>query len=228
MSVNPNYDPFDIATNAQRIQGLIRSMLLGVRTAIPCEVLAVYPGAGTPPSIGTVDLQPLVQTVLADGTLQNIKPVYGAPFSRIESGATAVVVDPSVGDIGWAIAGDRDISKVIASGGQISGPGSARKHNISDLTYLFSIISAAEITQYLLMNSNGITMLSPNTITIQGGQINLIGPVAQTDGNVTIQSMLTAEIIAASSDVTVPNGSVNSHFHGGVSTGTHSTGPMTG
>lgn len=225
--ITPNYDAFDIASNAQRIRLLIRSMLLDVRTSIPCEVLAVYPGTGTPPSIGTVDLQPLIKTVMADGTLQPVPPVYGAPFSRIQSGGTAIVIDPAVGDIGWASAADRDISSFLASG-QMSGPGSGRKHNLADLVYEFSIISAAAITQYILANSSGITLLSPNTITIQGNQINLVGPVAQTNGNMTAQTKITVPTLDATTDVVVPNGSVNSHVHTGVTTGSGSTGPMTG
>jgi hypothetical protein len=176
MNVVPNFSASQVISEGQRTELLIRSILAGVRTAIPVKVLAVHPGAGSPPAIGTVDVQPLVQSV-GGSRAWSLKPNYGVPFCRIQSGATAIVADPQVDDIGIAVACDRDISKVLATGGGLSMPGSARKHNLSDLVYVLSIISAAEITQYILANSNGITLLSPNTITIQGGQINLVGPV---------------------------------------------------
>jgi hypothetical protein len=172
----PNFSASQIASAALRDQLLVLSLIKDVRTAIPVKVVAVHPGQGNPPSIGTVDVQPLVQTVDGTGKLWNIDEVHGASFCRIQSGASAIVVDPSVGDIGLAVVNDRDISSVIASAG-IAGPGSARTHDISDLVYVLSLLSAQAITQYLLMNSSGIKLLSPNTITIQGQQINLVGPV---------------------------------------------------
>lgn len=176
MSATPNFLASQIASEALRQELLILSLIKDVRTAIPVKVIAVHPGTGNPPAIGTVDVQPLVQTVDGAGKLWSLAEVYGASFCRIQSGASAIVVDPSEGDIGLAVVNDRDISAVIASAG-LAGPGSARTHDISDLVYVLSLRSAKAITQYLLMNSSGITMLSPNTITIQGQQINLVGPV---------------------------------------------------
>lgn len=230
MSANPNFDSSNLVADALRTELLIRSILMGVRTAIPVEVMAVYPGTGTPPGIGTVDLKPLVQTVDGNGVLWPIEIVYGAQFLRAQSGGSAFILDPDVGDIGLAVVNDRDISSVIASGGQLSGPASARRHNISDLTYVMSLISKATITQYVLINSSGIKLLSPNPITLQGSQINLVGPVNQTNGNVTMQTQLTVPTVDATTDVNVPNGSVNNHVHlytPGTGTPTD-TGSMTG
>lgn len=226
MASRPAYGPSQIAAEALRRELLIRKLLLGVRTAIPVEVVAVHPGAGSPPEIGTVDVQPLVNWVDGNGQLWSLEQVYGAPYGRIQSGSSAVVLDPTPGDIGLAVVCDRDISSVIASGGEQSGPGSARTNSISDLVYLMSIISATEVTQYLLMNSSGITMLSPQTVTIQGAQINLVGPVNQTDGDVTLQTKVTVPNVDATTDVMVPNGSVNGHVHADPQGGT--VGPMTG
>lgn len=177
MSAVPNYTPSSIVADALRQELLVRALLSDARTAIPVKVVAAYPGAGSPPAIGTVDVQPLVQTVDGTGKLWSIDVVYGAPFSRWQSGGSAFIVDPAEEDIGIALVCDRDITSVITSGGQLSGPGSARMHDISDLVYLGSIISAAAITQYILQNSSGITVLSPGTVTIQGAQINLKGPI---------------------------------------------------
>jgi hypothetical protein len=224
-AVIPNFSPAQIVAEALRTELLIRALIKDVRTAIPVKVVAMHAGAGTPPAIGTVDVQPLVQTVDGSGKLWSMAKVYGASFCRIESGASAVVVDPAVGDVGLAVVCDRDISSVIASAG-LTGPGSARTHDISDLVYVLSLRSSATITQYLLMNANGITMLSPNTITIQGEQINLVGPVNQTNGDVTMATKVTVPTVAATTDVTVPNGSVNSHVHVDPQGG--SVGPMIG
>jgi hypothetical protein len=54
-----------------------------------------------------------------------------------------------------------------------------------------------------------------------------VGPVNQTDGDVTFQTQLTVPTVDATTDVTVPNGSVNAHVHEVISVGAP-TGPMTG
>ena len=110
----------------------------------------------------------------------------------------------------------------------MNGPGSARRHNISDLIYIASIFSLAALTQYIWFNGSNVTMLSPGTLTLQAQQIDLVGPVTQTNGNVSMQTKLTVPNVSATNDVTVPNGSVNSHVHPGVQSGGSSTGGMTG
>lgn len=227
MSSTPNFTAAQIAADALRLELLILSLIKDVRTAIPVQVKAVFPGQGSPPAIGTVTVQPLVQTVDGTGKLWSLAEVYDATFFRIQSGNSAVVIDPSEGDIGLAVVCDRDISSVIAAMG-LAGPGSARTHDMSDLVYALSIRSAKPVTQYLTMNDDGITMLSPNTITIQGQQINLVGPINQTNGDVSLETKLTVPNVDATTDVTVPNGSVNDHVHPGVQTGSGDTGPMTG
>lgn len=226
--VTPNFSASQIASEALRQELLILSLIKDVRTTIPVKITAVHPGQGTPPQIGTVDVQPLVQTVDGNGKLWSLGVTYGAQALRIQAGATAIIVDPAVGDVGLAVACDRDISSVIAAMG-IAGPGSARTHDISDLVYLFTLVSATAPARYIWGKPNGdITALTDGTLTLQGAQINLIGPVTQTNGDVTMGSKLTIPNVAATTDVTVPNGSVNSHVHAGVTTGTGDTGPMTG
>ncbi|HEX5461058.1 MAG TPA: hypothetical protein VFX20_13925 [Steroidobacteraceae bacterium] len=224
--VTPGYTAAGISSEARRTQLMIRTLLLGARFATPVKVIAVHPGEGSPPAIGTVDVQPLVQIVDGDGKLWPMGLVYGVPFARLQAGGTAVVIDPVVDDIGLAVACDRDISSVMASGGQLSGPGSARTNSVSDLVYVASILSTAETTQYLLMNPSGITLLSPQRITIQAPQINIVGAVTQSEGDVSMASKLTVPNVDATTDVTVPNGSVNGHVHSDPQGGR--TGPMTG
>lgn len=227
MNAVPNFSASQIASEALRQELLILSLIKDVRTAIPVKVIAVHPGTGNPPAIGTVDVQPLVQTVDGTGKLWSLAKVYGVPFCRIQSGGTAIVVDPSVGDIGFAVACDRDISSVIASA-DLAGPGSARTHDISDLVYVLSVISATAVTQYILANSSGITMLSPNTITIQGQQINLVGPVNQTDGDVTLETKVTVPNVVATTDVLAGPAEISSvnHAHTSATPGTPTSPPI--
>lgn len=232
MNAVPNFSASQIASDALRQELLILSLIKDVRTAIPVKVIAVHPGAGNPPAIGTVDIQPLVQTVDGTGKLWSLAEVYGASFCRIQSGASAIVVDPEVGDIGLAVVNDRDISAVIASAG-LAGPGSARTHDISDLVYVLSLLSAKPITQYLLMNSSGISMVSPNTITIQGQQINLNGVTIDSSGNLNSPATVSADEnvtaannVVGNADVITGTISLRNHTHTSAAPGSPTSPPI--
>jgi hypothetical protein len=203
-AVVPNFNASEVTSDGQRAALLIRSILAGVRTAIPVQVLAVHPGAGSPAAIGTVDVQPLVQMVDGNRTAWSLKPNYGVPFCRVQTGTTAIIADPQVNDIGIAVACDRDISKVLATGGQLSMPGSARKHNLSDLVYLFSIISSqATITQYLQMTASLLKAVFP--------EINLNGVTINSEGTLTAPIVSSGNGATGSgNNVTVVNGIVTS------------------
>ena len=168
-TVQPNFSASQIVLDSLRTELLIRTLIKDVRTAIPVRVVATYPGAGSPPGIGSVDVQPLVQTVDGSGNPWKLGVTYGAKFSRNQAGPNAIIMDPQVNDIGLATACDRDISAVVASGG-LAMPGSARTHDVSDLTYLFSIISATALAQWIWFAAG----------------INIESPVVTTSGNLVV------------------------------------------
>lgn len=196
MNAVPNFDASQIASEALRNQLLILSLIKDVRTAIPVEVMAVHPGDGSPPGIGTVDVQPLVQTVDGSGKLWALGKTYGASFSRNQAGGNALVMDPAKGDIGLAVVCDRDISSVIASKG-MAGPGSARTHDLSDLVYLFPIVSAAAMKQYIWF----------------GGGINIESPAVNASDNLSVGNGATGTFTDLTGQVcTVQNGIITNMF----------------
>lgn len=189
-SSQPNFSPSQVSVEALRDQALMLSLIKDIRTAMIVKVKAVHPGAGSPPSIGSVDIQPLVQTVDGAGRLWSLGVTYGASFSRVEAARNAIVMDPGVGDIGLATACDRDISSAVAAGG-LAGPGSARTHDISDLVYQFTIISAAQIEQYIWFAAG----------------INIQSPVVSTSDNLSVGTGATGSFTDLTGQVcTVQNG----------------------
>ena len=205
-SQQTNHVPADGASDVGRMMFLIRSALAGARTSIPVVVQSVSTAGGVAP-IGTVAVQPLVSLLDGGGQTWPHGTVHNVPYLRIQGGANAVILDPQVGDIGIAVVCDRDISSVKASKG-VSAPASARKHDLSDMVYLGSIISSTP-AQYLEFSSAGITLTSSVGVTINGNvQVN--GAIVAT-GNVTAGSI-----------------DLETHHHTGVQTGTGNTGGPAG
>lgn len=198
MSQPTNATAAQITTEVGRLQLLIRSMLAGMRTAIPVQVISCTNSGGVS-AIGTVTVQPLVSAVDGSGTVWAHGQISGVPYMRIQGGANAVIIDPQPGDIGIAVVCDRDISGVIAAQGP-AAPGSNRRSDLSDMVYLQSIIGAAP-TQYIEFNSSGIT--------INGTALNINCPVnfgsTMKHGGHVIDS---------------------THTHSGVTTGPGTTGPV--
>ena len=166
---------------------LVWSILARVRTMQPCKVLAVTNDGGVAP-VGFVTLQPLVNQL--DG-YSNATPhglIYNVPYFRLQGGANAIILDPQVGDIGFAGFADRDISSVKANKAQ-ANPGSKRMFSMADAVYFGGILNGTP-TQYVQFSSAGISIVTPGDVHIQAaGNIN-----ATAQGNASVSAQGTATI----------------------------------
>lgn len=195
--------------------------------------------------MGRIDVQPLAQQTDSAGNVVALPVLYGLPYLRWQGGASAVILDPAVGDIGLACFADRDVSAVVASGQQ-SPPGSNRRFSLSDGFYMGATLNA-EPTQYLQFDpANGVTLNSPTAIKAQIGTdanaarivMNGSGIVLSFGGHsITINSSGVAISGAVTGDSTATftgegmfNGghTVSQHTHGGVSSGSSNTAMPTG
>ncbi len=166
-----NQTPISDVSDASRMQYLISAMLTRVRTAQPVKVLSVSNDGGVS-KVGTVSIQPLVSQMDAEGNTTPHGTIYNVPYLRLQGGGNAVILDPKVGDIGVAVFCDRDISRVKVAA-QAAGPGSARKHDMSDAIYLGTVISQVPTT-YMLVNDSQITHAAPlvsvtHNLTVSNG-----------------------------------------------------------
>lgn len=209
MSLPISFVAGDNASDVGRLQFVIRAALSGLRTAMPVRVEAVTNDGGLSP-IGTVDVQPLVSSVDGDEGTWEMPLISNVPYMRIQGGTNGIIIDPVIGDIGIATTCDRDIS-TVKNTSDIAAPGSVRKHDMSDIVYLMTIIGAAP-TQYIEFNTAGITIHSPTAIIINAPAINSNGTWNHTG------------TITSSGDVTGVGTSLHTHKHGGVQTGGGQTG----
>jgi hypothetical protein len=179
--------------NAQTF--MVWSILARVRTMTMVKVTNVTNDGGISP-VGFVDLQPLVNQVDGSGNAVPHGVIYHCPYFRLQGGANAIIIDPQVGDIGWAGMADRDISSVIANKGQ-ANPGSARKFNMADAVYFGGMLNGTP-TQYIAFSSSGIAMVSPTQISLTAPNVlvnastalTVNSPQSNFSGAVVIQGLL--------------------------------------
>lgn len=233
-----SYGQFNAGTDQDEfnaISFLIDQAILQLQTTTLVKVVGVH-GAGLAPT-GTVDVQPMVNQMAAgpNGTRTAVPhgTIYGVPFFRLQGGASAIVCDPVVGDIGLCAFASRDISSVKATKA-VANPGSQRIYDWSDGLYLGGYINGTP-TQYIQMLAAGagIKLHSAGTITLDAPASEVTGTLKidgiatfQTDvdieGNLNVDGTIAAgvevmapigafgEIIVTTGPVTVPAGSIPS------------------
>lgn len=220
-----------------------RAAMAQIRTTIPVMVVAVHGGGLAP--VGRVDVQPLIQQMDSAGNVMALPVLYGLPYLRWQGGASAVILDPAVGDIGLVCFADRDVSAVIASGKQ-SAPGSNRRFSLADGFYMGATLNA-EPTQYLQFDpDSGITVNSPKTITEQIGTDSNAARVVMNSSGIVLSFgghsiTINSSGIAISGPVTGDNTAtfdkegtfngghtVSAHVHPGVQSGSSNTAQPTG
>lgn len=202
------------------------SRLLGrINTATLVRVVSCTNDGGLSP-VGTVDVQPLVQQVAADGSLVAQPALYQLPYFRLQGGPSAMILDPALGDIGIAVFAGHDITNVKTTASE-AAPGSFRRFDLADGLYMGGFVNGVP-NQYVqfLPNGGGINLVSPTEITAQAPQINLVGQVNQSGGSMNAASELNTPQVNASTDVSVAGLSVINHDHPGVTTGSGTTGAM--
>lgn len=197
-------DIYSGANPYNALRFVIESAANKIATAIPVKVMAVNAG-GSGGATGYVDVLPLVTYMSGAG--EAIQPVtlYHLPYSRIQGGIAAIVIDPVVGDIGLAVFAHSDSSTVTQGTSEPQQPGSKRHHSMSDGFYIGGFLNQSPSCYLELMQDNTAVLNATGGVTI--------------NGNVTVNGS-----IKSSGDMVAGSISVQHHTHPGVETGGGSTG----
>jgi hypothetical protein len=183
-------DPDDSNSDFQTIAFMVRQMMAQMVTSKLVQVMAVH-GGGIAPA-GTVDVLPLVNQIDGNGNATPHGTVYGLPWSRVQGGKNAVICDPQVGDIGYVVAMDRDISSVVRMQAQ-ANPGSMRRFDIADGIYAGGCLNVAP-NQYLIFTTTGVRLVDMN-----GNSVSMGPPgVSITDLSGNVIQMTTAGVSVTS------------------------------
>jgi hypothetical protein len=218
MNVYAAATPTDTADDYAATVFTIRQLLARVQTMTLVKVLACTNSGGITP-VGTVDVQPLITQLAGDGTATPHAPLFKLPYFRLQGGANALILDPQVGDIGMAGFCSRDISAVKKTKAQ-ANPGSLRKYDFADGLYFGGMLNGTP-TQYLAFSAGGITIMTPNAVTITAtGGITLNGMAIDSSANVTGPGTL-----LFAGNVSGGGKSLDGHVHTGVTSGSSNSGP---
>lgn len=213
-----DYDNFQFQVNAE---------LSKIQTAIPVKVLAVN-ATGVAP-VGFVDCQPLVTQLTVSGQPVSQGTITNLPYMRLQGGENAVVIDPSVGDIGLAIFASRDVSGV-KNARKESPPSSRRQYSLNDGFYVGGFLNKAP-KQYIFFKQDGIVIHTPTKVTIEAPEkVVMDTPLLEIHGRMVMTGQKgsgasTSGGISNTGGTIESNGIVlETHVHRGVTSGGSNTG----
>lgn len=174
----------DWASNYNAINFAMKQKLLELNVSIPVQVTAVHTQTTFS---GYVDVEVLVKQIDATGKPWDYGTLYNLPYNRLQGGVNAVIIDPAIGDIGFAVFASRDISSFknptaransIANGtNPKAAPGSHRTYDLSDGMYIGGILNKNP-TRYIQFTDTGIIIEANDTLTINSA--------VQINGNLTV------------------------------------------
>jgi hypothetical protein len=179
MTASAQQTPVSVAAEYPALAFIVQQLLSKVQTASVVKVLAVQPGAVGP--VGYVTVQILVNQMTGDRTAVPHGSIPNIPYFRLQGGTNAVIIDPQVGDLGICLFCSRDIANVKATKAQ-ANPSTFRMFDFNDGLYVGGILNGTP-QQYVQFAAGGITIVSPQQITLQAPTVNIQGSSAVNIGS---------------------------------------------
>jgi hypothetical protein len=132
-------------------------ILAKARTATLVKIKTVK-SKGEAAAPGMVDVQPLVKMMDGQGNAFSHGVVNNVLYYRYQAGKSAIIMDPKVGDMGFLVVADSDISSVKSSK-QESNPGSWRKNALPDGVFFPALLGDSP-TSYIRFTDDGNIILN--------------------------------------------------------------------
>lgn len=154
--------PSDLVDNLNALIYIINSEIKKINTADLVRVIAVNED-------NTIDVQPLLGSIRADGSMNETSPIYGIRYFQWQFGLNKIKAVPVVGDVGLIVCCKRDISNV-----ENGNVGSFRQFSLADGIYIGGIEGLnQQATQSIEFGQDALKITGTGTITIEAPNVNV-------------------------------------------------------
>ena len=192
--------PSDLVDNLNALIYIINSEIKKINTADLVRVIAVNED-------NTIDVQPLLGSIRADGSMNETSPIYGIRYFQWQFGLNKIKAVPAVGDVGLIVCCKRDISNV-----ENGNVGSFRQFSLADGIYIGGIEGLNKQPEQIIeFNNQGISITTPNSLTINGTVgVNINSPMTTTSGALSVGNGASGVIYTGGQVLTFTNGILTS------------------
>ena len=187
--------PSDLVDEYNSLIYIINSEIKKLNTADLVKVIAI--------NEGTIDVQPLLGSVKADGSMVETSPIHNVRYFQWQFGLNKVKAVPAVGDIGLLVCCKRDISNV-----ENGNVGSFRQFSMADGIYIGGIEGLNQTpTQSIEFSQDNLTITGTGTININAPTVNVNSEVANVTATTssTIESPVVSVNASTSATITSPS-----------------------
>lgn len=181
------------------MEAAIRSVVNKMATMTLVKVVAVRGRA--------VDVQPIVAQLDGAGNAVPHGIIHNVPVWRYQAGGAAVIITPTVGDVGMAVFAHSDISAAKTNGTD-SPPGSKRRFDWADAVYLGGLFGNDQPTTRITLSASGGVVIDSNRPVVVNAPVQARQGLEVTGGLV------------------VDGSTYATHKHTGVATGGGISGPV--
>lgn len=222
MNAPPSTNPSEEGTLAGLLKIAIGKSMQALDGMLPARVIA-YDRA-----TNRATVQPMVSVLTTAGAKVSRAQVASVPVFQYGGGGFVMSFPLAPGDLGWIQANDRDISLFLQSLGE-DAPNTARSRSFSDGVFFPDrlrqfTLDAADTERAVIQSADGATRVSvgaedviiaagASTVTIGPDGVQIVTPLTEITGNVTISGTLEVAGIPFAT-----------HKHVGVTTGPGQTG----
>lgn len=153
--------PSDLVDEYNSLIYIINSEIKKINTADLVRVIAV--------NEGTIDVQPLLGSIRADGSMNETSPIYNVRYFQWQFGLNKIKAIPAIGDIGLLVCCKRDISNI-----ENGNVGSFRQFSLADGIYIGGIEGLNQpATQSIEFSENNLKIIGTGTITVEAPNVNV-------------------------------------------------------
>ena len=186
--LQPSATPSDLVDEYNSLIFIINSEIKKLNTADLVKVIAVNDN-------GTIDVQPLLGSVKADGSMNEPSPVYGVRYFQWQFGLNKIKATPVIGDIGLIVCCKRDISNV-----ENGNVGSFRQFSLADGIYIGGIEGLnPDPVQTIEFKDSSIDIKS-------GTELNITSPQTNVNGSLNVSTGASGMVYTGTQVLTFTNG----------------------
>ena len=161
-------DSFTNASPVNQLDYIIEQKIREILNTTELVRVDACTGTGASGAAGTVSATPLVTQIDAEGNAVQPVSIPRIPYTRLQGGIAAIVIDPVAGDIGVISCCKRDSSTIDSGETTPQRPGSYRVFSEADGMMLGTVLNAAPTVYIELKQDNTIEIRATGGITVTG------------------------------------------------------------
>jgi hypothetical protein len=207
----PSLNPCDDDSLNGVFRHVVGKMLQGVNGMLPAQVIAYQPA--TTSSGARVQVQPMITVVDTNGNQVTRAQLASIPVYEMGGNGWVIKFPLAVGDLGWIVAADRDISQFLQSY-SISPPNTYRVKDFADAVFLPAgmkgYASAVEDAEGITIQNQAGTI----KVSLTPAGVIITGAIVTVTGNLVVDGSVSANGIIMTEGADTPNFSGNLFVNG--------------